>query len=135
MSGYRCYPINRKIKQGFTLVEVLVAVTILALALGAIITSGSGFIRDTAFLRDRLIASWLAQNRIAEIRLDSPWPAVTERNGFEIMAGTEWEWRSKVSATPDQTVRRLTLSVYHSESNNDSSLITIHTFLAKADKK
>lgn len=126
-----CSTSHRKSTAGFTLVEVLVAVTILALALGAIISSGSGYVRDTAQLRDRLVATWIAENQIATIRLETPWPVVTERRGYELMAGTEWLWTSKVSATADSTVRKLTVSVSHAEAE-EISLIVLHTFLAKA---
>ena len=116
---------------GFTLVEVLVAVTILAIAMGALIASGSGFVRDITSLRDRHIASWVAQNRIAEIRLAEKWPSIGERSGFDVMAANEWEWRTIVKTTPDEEIRKLSVQVSHSSDKEFSSLITIDSYLAK----
>ncbi|MBT3472129.1 MAG: type II secretion system minor pseudopilin GspI [Gammaproteobacteria bacterium] len=118
---------------GFTLVEVLVAVTILAIAMSALIASGSGFVRDVTLLRDRHIASWIAQNRIAEVRLTEKWPSIGERSGFEVMVGNEWEWRTVVKKTPDEKIRKLRVQVSSTKVSEFSSLITIDSFLAKKE--
>jgi general secretion pathway protein I len=116
---------------GFTLIEVLVAVTILAVAMGALIASGSGFVRDTAQLRDRYIASWVAQNRIAEIRIAKKWPATGEQSGLELMAGNQWEWRTQVEATQDQDMRKLTVQVFSSKDPHAAYLAVIDAYLSR----
>lgn len=97
--------------RGFTLLEVLVAVAVLAIALGAVIRAGSGNAANAAYLRSKTLAHWVALNRIAEVRLAADWPAPGNSRGLAEMAGREWRWRMEVVATADRDVRRLVVSV------------------------
>jgi len=54
---------------GFTLVEVLVALVVVAIGLSALMVAVSGTARTSGYLRDKTLAQWIALNRIAEVRL------------------------------------------------------------------
>jgi len=54
---------------GFTLVEVLVALVVVALGLAALMVAVQGAARTSGYLRDKTLAQWIALNRIAEVRL------------------------------------------------------------------
>jgi type II secretion system protein I len=54
---------------GFTLVEVLVALVVVAIGLAALMVAVSGTARTSGYLRDKTLAQWIALNRIAEVRL------------------------------------------------------------------
>ena len=56
-------------QRGFTLLEVMVALAILALTLGAMIQAGGASARNVAMLRDRTLASWVALNKVNEALL------------------------------------------------------------------
>lgn len=101
--------------RGFTLLEVLVALAVLAITLGALIKGGSEVATNGAYLRDKTLAQWVARNRVAELQLETQWPETGSREGREEMAGREWFWRSAVSETFDEDVRRLEVGVYADE--------------------
>lgn len=97
--------------RGFTLVEVLVALAVLAIALAAIMRSLGQAIDTTATLRDRNMAMWVAQNRLAEHDMRRDWPAVDTIDGDTEMGGERWFWREQVSTTPEAEIRRIEITV------------------------
>ena len=88
---------------GFTLLEVMVALAIVALSLAAIAATMSQMIAAASAMRDRTYASWIAQNRIAEIRLALQAPETSTSSGEVEYANTDWTWRAVVteSGVPD----------------------------------
>ncbi len=98
-------------QRGFTLMEVLVALAVLALALAAVIQGVAASNSNTAYLRERTFAHWVAMNRIAEMQTLEQWPAVGSDSGSEEMAGQRWHWRIEISDAGIEGVRRLEISV------------------------
>ena len=96
---------------GFTLVEVLVALAIAALGLAAAFTAVSQAAVHSTTLRDKTLASWVAMNKVTELRLDETWPDIGETDGEVEQADHEWRWIVEVSETPVEQVRRLDVSV------------------------
>ncbi len=98
--------------RGFTLLEVLVALAVLAVGLAALVQAGGAGARNAAYLKEKTLAHWVAMNKAAEYQLAGQWPGVGRRSGTVVMAGREWRWQVEVKATPDGDVRRLEVSVY-----------------------
>ncbi len=96
---------------GFTLLEILVALTIVALALGAAISGAGGHVESTDHLRNKTIAHWVALNRVTELQVAEPWPAPGSSSGTAEMTHREWRWTVDVKPTPDARVRRLEVAV------------------------
>lgn len=96
---------------GFTLIEVMVALAIVALALASAAVSMSQMISAANTLRDRTYASWIAQNKIAEIRLAGVLPEVDSTSGEVDFANSTWAWRSVVSETGVENLFRIDVSV------------------------
>lgn len=94
-------------QHGFTLIEVLAAVAVLALALGATITGATQYAANAGYLRDKAIASWVARNKLVELHVAPAWPEKGKSDGTEEMAGREWPWRTEVLETPDPKIRRV----------------------------
>lgn len=96
---------------GFTLVEVLVALTIISIALLAALRAAGQATRDVSEMRKRLLASWVAENRIALHQAQGDWLALGTQRGTETSANIEFTWREEVMATPNNAFRRLDVFV------------------------
>jgi general secretion pathway protein I len=109
--------------RGFTLLEILVALAVLALSLGALVTAVSSQTRNTAYLVERTLAQWVAGNALAQIRLEGTWSEPGERSGRSEMGGRSWTWRAVSSATDDPDLQRLEVSVAPDETGE--ALVTL----------
>ena len=105
------HPRRRVSNFGFTLIEILVAVAILAVALAAT-TRAAGLATDgTLETRQRLLATWAAQNRVAELRARRVFPATATTRLDAEQAGLALTLQETVSATPNPAIRRVDLVV------------------------
>ncbi|HHJ80839.1 MAG TPA: type II secretion system protein GspI [Candidatus Tenderia electrophaga] len=103
--------VSGKRQRGFTLLEVLIALAILAIALAAAIKSISSHVSNLAYLKERSLAHWVGLNALTELRISGQWPSSGELKGDEIMAGREFNWRIKVTKTEGGDVHRVDLTV------------------------
>lgn len=99
--------------RGFTLIEVMVALTIVAFSLTAIAASMSQMIDASTAMRERTYASWIAQNRIAELRLANTIPDVGTSSGEIEFGNTNWEWRTVISESGIENFKRIDVSISH----------------------
>lgn len=103
-----------KNKAGFTLIEVLVALAILGIALTAIIKSSTQNIKDTHYLQQKTIATWVGtyiinQTKAGLIKL----PAGSDELSEEIdMLGQEWLWKASLTATPNLRIQKMNIRIY-----------------------
>jgi general secretion pathway protein I len=96
-----------RMTHGFTLVEVLVALAIVAFGLGALLTTTTESARASSYLREKTFAQWIALNRITEARLTGQPPADKEMSGEIEYAGATWRWELKTLETPVPGIVRL----------------------------
>lgn len=96
---------------GFTLLEVLVALTILALALGALIKTGGDHAALLASLEERTQAHRVAANQLQRLRLEGAWPEAGARKDSIEEGGRRWFWEARFETTPDPDLRRVILEV------------------------
>lgn len=121
--------------RGFTLMEMLVAVGVLAIALGAIIGNAARYANSAAGLRDRSIALFVARNRMAEMELSPAWPATGRANEDVEMGGLKWTWRTEVKATPDPNLRRVDVRVEKKGDKSGAAFATLSGFISNVGKQ
>ncbi|MFK8027964.1 MAG: type II secretion system minor pseudopilin GspI [Gammaproteobacteria bacterium] len=98
-------------KRGFTLIEVVVAVAVIALGLMGTIKTVGTVTKNTAYLNERVIATWVAQNAMASYELNLENDADKETTGSEEIAGIEWYWTKKLVNTQDPGIQRVEIDV------------------------
>jgi general secretion pathway protein I len=89
--------VNVHSSRGFTLLEVLVALTVLAVALGALVKAGSDHARNTAYLQERTLAHWAGSNLLAEYESGMRPAADGELNGETGMGPYRFGYRARIS--------------------------------------
>jgi general secretion pathway protein I len=97
---------------GFTLVEVLVALAIISVALLATLRVAGQSTTGVEELRARMLAGWVAENRLAEHRAYGAWLPPGIVHGEERQGGVYFTWREEVIATPNPDFRRIDVFVY-----------------------
>lgn len=118
---------------GFTLLEVLVALAVLALALAAAVSAAAAYVGNQAYLQERTLAHWVARNVLAELQLEIPWPGTGERSDTVRMADLDWKWQATINATPEKDMRRVTLKVWLGEDDEREPLAGFDGFLEKRE--
>jgi general secretion pathway protein I len=103
---------RNRVQPGFTLVEVLIALAIVSIALLAALRAAGQGTANVGELRARLLAGWVAENRLAAHRALADWPDTGIHRGNERQGGTEFAWREDVVATPNTAFRRVEVFVY-----------------------
>lgn len=114
-------------RSGFTLIEVLVALAVASLALLALARAGSGALETQAGLEQRTLALWVADNRLAEIRLLRPVQAGTSR-GSTTLGERQWRWQSLIQPAPGGELWRIDVVVLD---ENDAPLLTHVGFMER----
>ncbi|HEX5755201.1 MAG TPA: type II secretion system minor pseudopilin GspI [Arenimonas sp.] len=103
---------RRSSTRGFTLLEVLIALAILALGMAAVVRTAGQQATLLRQAREHSYAQWVASNAITETRLARPLPGSGVREGEAMMGGQRWRWRMQIAATPVAGIRRLDVAVF-----------------------
>lgn len=105
---------------GFTLLELMVALVVVAVALLAVERTMGAAVGHAHALRSRLLAGWVAENRLNELRIQRALPVVGELAGAETQAGLTLYWRATIGPTPNPRMRRVEVQVYESSAGGQS---------------
>ena len=104
--------------RGFTLLDVLVALAILALALMAALRAGSVAAQNEGEIRLRQLADWVALDRLEEYRARRVWLPVGSNSAEAVQGGMRFRLEEKISGTPNAQFRRIDIRVFNAEVNN-----------------
>jgi general secretion pathway protein I len=124
----------RRPHAGFTLLEILVALAVLALTMGAVIKAVGGYTSNQAYLRDRTVATWVARNVLIEQQVKDAWPSVGELKGTTEMGGREWRWLATVTQTDEQELRRLDVEIRPGDDEDATPVAVLSGFLRQPEQ-
>jgi general secretion pathway protein I len=125
--------VNRKCDQrAFTLIEVMVALAVVAVALPALLLTISQQLDGLRYLEDRSHAQWVAANRLAELRLISQARGRLQTgliSGSEELVGREWYWWSEGEETAVPGFFRYEILVSDEEDGRMNPLYSLDGYL------
>ena len=110
--------------RGFTLLETLVALLILAVALTATFRALGATTASAASLQSHLVGDWVAANRLAELRASDAWPDVGNGQGEATQGGRLFHWKEEIKITPNPLFRRVDIAVYADDGGNAVSRLS-----------
>jgi general secretion pathway protein I len=119
---------GRKKNQGFTILEVLIAMAILAVAGVAVTRASTQNLNSLIILQEVTYGSWVAENRLVEMQLEDQWPPARTKKGKVELAGSEWHWQQMVEPVADKSMRKVTIFVRANETDEEP-LYQLSTFL------
>ncbi|MGM0450395.1 MAG: type II secretion system minor pseudopilin GspI [Pseudomonadota bacterium] len=103
---------TRGSSRGFTLMEVMIALMVFGLLAAMLQQVASGYMNNYRRIESQTMASWIAQNRLAEMRLQDQMPGTGSSDEEIEFGGHEWEMETDVSATEDPSIRRVEMTLY-----------------------
>ena len=119
-------------QRGFTLIEVLAALVIVALGMIAAIQAVTQSARNGTYLRDKTLAHWIGMNVLTERRLQPSVPDVAESTGRVEFAGQQWQWTMAVTQTQVASLRRIDIAVRRAETPEGTPLANVSGFYGEA---
>ncbi len=94
-------------ERGFTLLEVLVALAIVAMSVGALLGTVTSSASNVIYLKEKTLAEWVALNRLTELRIDKNMPDPGKHKGNSVLGGMRWEWEEEVVELPVKGMWRI----------------------------
>jgi len=94
-------------QRGFTLIEVLVAMTILAVGVTALVSASGASAWRADYLRSRELGRWVAANKLTELQVLPAWPDTGTTNTEVELAGRTWYVRTITQRVEDPDLRRV----------------------------
>ncbi len=117
--------------KGFTLVEVLVALAVLAIALPALLFNIAEQLSSLDYMREKSMAHWVAMNKMTELRLQNEHLDYLPRdklNGSSMLAEREWFWTVETKKTVSDIVLRVDIKVRKTDDDKDQALATVSNY-------
>ena len=111
--------------EGFTLLEMLVALAVLSLAVLALVNLAGENVRNQAVIESRIFANVVAENRAVEALTSLVPLSIGETNGTEEEASRLWRWTRKVSTTAEPGILRVDIEVKPTDTEQVLGAVTL----------
>ncbi|KTD36233.1 type II secretory pathway protein LspI [Legionella nautarum] len=104
--------INQNTKQkGFTLIEVLLALSVIAIALTALFKATAQNVSQTQRIKEKTIGHWVAMQGVTMVQLGLLQLTNQEMTKVTTMLGQRWYWRVKMNPTAIKSMQQITITV------------------------
>lgn len=120
--------------KGFTLIEVLVAMTIIAVGVSALVGSAGASAWRADYLRDREFGRWVASNVLAELQVVPAWPSIGSKNTEVEMGALTWYVKTSTQAVADADLRRVDIQVRR-DKDAESYIYTVAGFVGNPENR
>lgn len=100
--------------QGFTLIEVMVALAVIAVGISSVMLAVSNFGLNAGRVENRMIAQWLAANRLVEYQLkayDGTLKTANSSSFSQTMSGREWFIKETVADIFESHGKKVTAKI------------------------
>ena len=104
---------------GFTLIEVLIALTVAGIALASVIKITGQYAGNLAAVQERVYGHWVAMNQVTRMQLEQKWPEAELKKGEARIANVPVFWRTAVFDTSYERVRRIEVQVFRHEDDDE----------------
>jgi general secretion pathway protein I len=117
-------PLGIEGRNGFTLIEMLVALAIFSLAALALLRLEGATVSTTARLQDQALAQIVARNIAVEALTDPEPPAFGTATGETVNAGRKWLWTRRTARSPEPRIQQIEIQV-RSDRGPEAANLTI----------
>lgn len=104
-------------ERGFTLIEVLLALAVIAISLTALLKATAQNVSNTQRIKEKTLSHWIAMQGISSVQLGlisvTTGPEITE---VTVIAGQRWYWRIKATDSRVKSVQKITITVSKNQS-------------------
>jgi general secretion pathway protein I len=119
---------------GFTLIEVLLAMSIFSIAGIALLSTADTHMNNLSILEKKTYADWIASDQLVEANLVSTWPPKNNQKGQVELASHTWFWTQKVIKTTDKDMRAIVIEVKFNE-DDEYALTSLMTYLSHDESR
>lgn len=112
---------------GFTLIEVLIALAIIAISIGTAMRATSAALAGSGEIRDRTMARWVGRNELARLQTSQSLPAAGTLTGDVTQGNVAFSWKALIESTPNPNFRKVEIAVRRQDGTR--SLVTIQGYV------
>ncbi|WP_263078634.1 type II secretion system minor pseudopilin GspI [Endozoicomonas sp. Mp262] len=135
--SFNAYSVIYRKESGFTLIEVMVALAIFAVAASMLMLSGGNSIRQTSYMQEKILSAQVADQYLNKLYVDQRWPEKGTRGRVQVYAGYDWYVREVVRETKVQDFRQIVTEVFPGAMRPDKNkmpLASLTSYLRRPKK-